>query len=230
MTESKRGISPNHHFGLNHEAAAKIESKLNNIDKEGFGDTFKIPVVDAAKASYEHLESLKQQIADTTADAQKAKQKAYEAYQEAHIDSLTGLYNRRHLDNYIKNFDNGKKPVIVFCDVDNLGAVNKLSGDKEGDDLIVTVSKKIKDSVRDKDLVIRKGGDEFVVIIEDYSNFEELNDKLSQRLKSKQILGPTFSFGIVQYDESQDSSLIDTIQRADDKMKEDYPNKRIVKP
>lgn len=232
MPEANREISPpqtivkkpNYYRALNSDAASRIQNELNNINQEGFGDNYKIPVIDAAQKLHDRLTGLEEKVSKFAADAQEAKK-------VAQTDSLTGLYNRRFLDNYVENFDSNRstKPAVIFCDADNLGAINKRKGDSFGDRLIINISKILQESVRDGDLVIRKGGDEFVIIIEKFSNFEELNNKLSQRFKSKQVLGPKFSFGIVQYDQFLDRSLVDTIQRANDKMREDYPDKKIVK-
>jgi len=147
-------------------------------------------------------------------------------------DSLTGLYNRRYLDDYTENFDKArtKKPVtVVFCDADDLGAINKQKGDAVGDKLLINISNILKDSVRQEDKVVRKGGDEFVIIIEDFSNFKELKEELSKRFKSRQTEDTRFSFGIVQYDSNQDRSFGDTIQRGNDLMRNDNPNKKILK-
>lgn len=147
-------------------------------------------------------------------------------------DSLTGLHNRRYLDDYIQRFDKArsKKPVVVaFCDADNLGAINKLKGDIYGDQLIRDIANILKSSVRNEDLVIRKGGDEFVIIIVDYTNFSDVENKLSQRLISNQSPEAKFSFGIVEYDFSIDKSLTDTIQRGNVQMKENNPGKKILK-
>lgn len=169
------------------------------------------PVLKAAQQSYEQLEKLKESV---------------------FIDSLTGAYNRSYLSNYVTRFDSTrtKNPIaIVFCDVDNLGAINKEKGDAAGDQLIIDVATNIKSSVRDEDIVIRKGGDEFVVIIEDFFDFEELKETLSDRFRSKHTPETKFSFGIVQYDPKQDISLNNTIQRGNDQMRRYFPHKRIPK-
>jgi len=169
------------------------------------------PVLKAAQQSYEQLQKLKESV---------------------FIDSLTGAYNRSYLSDYVTRFDSTrtKNPIaVVFCDVDNLGATNKEKGDAAGDQLIVDVATNIKSSVRDEDIVIRKGGDEFVVIIEDFFDFEELKETLSDRFESKQTPETRFSFGIVQYDPKQDISLNNTIQRGNDQMRRHFPHKRIPK-
>jgi len=167
----------------------------------------------------------------------KALEKAaQEAEKDRITDSLTGLYNRRYLDDFVKKFDQSrvKKPTaVIFCDADNLGAINKLFGDAAGDELLLSVASGLKNSVREEDTIIRKGGDEFLIFIQNFSTFDELKNQVSQRLKLNQDsdkkderFPKKFSFGIVQYDLSKDISLMDTVQRANDEMRIQTPNKK----
>lgn len=179
------------------------------------------------------IDDLRRKLAEANSIANEYKK-------DSIIDSLTKLYNRRYLDDYVTRFDlsRDKKPVsVLFCDVDGLGEINKILGDKAGDMLLVSTANFLTNSVRKGDIVIRKGGDEFVVIFEKYSNFEVLNNRLTERLKSKlteclkskQEPKMSFSFGIVEYDSNQDKSLLDTVERANYEMRQIYPNKKILK-
>ena len=217
MTENKGRILPENitikssktQFGLNPSAAADIQNQLDVIMDKSY-----VPPENPYLVAADNLKS-----------------KIDEAEENSIKDSLTGLYNRRYLDNYINRFDNSrnKKPVVVaFCDADDLGAINKLKGDIYGDRLIQDIANTLKHSVRNEDLVIRKGGDEFVIIIEDYTNFDEVRTILTQRLNSNQSSETKFSFGIVEYVPS-DKSLMDTIQRGNEKMKENNPSKKVPK-
>jgi diguanylate cyclase (GGDEF)-like protein len=163
---------------------------------------------------------------------QALQEKVEKAEKNSITDSLTGLHNRRYLDDYIENFDKTriKQPTtVIFCDIDNLGAINKEKGDSFGDELIKKTANTLLDVFRDEDKVIRKGGDELVILCENFGEFEEFNKEISDRLKSKQSPDLQFSFGIVQYDSSQDKSFSDTIQRSNDLMRENNPNKKIPK-
>ncbi len=71
------------------------------------------------------------------------------------IDPLTGIYNRRIIEN-IKNFS-----VIVMCDIDNFKDINDRFGHNVGDEVIKGVASILKNSIRDSDYVCRFGGDEF---------------------------------------------------------------------
>lgn len=216
MSETETN-QPRKTFGLNPEAVKRLDDSITKAL-----DPSSTPPEDYYLTAVDKL----------ALEINETEQRAIEAEKNSITDSLTGLYNRRYLDDYIKRFDNArnKKPVVVaFCDADNLGAINKLKGDIYGDQLIRDIANILKSSVRNEDLVIRKGGDEFVIIIEDYTNFSDVENKLSQRLISNQSPEAKFSFSIVEYDFSIDKSLTDTIQRGNVQMKENNPGKKILK-
>lgn len=166
------------------------------------------------------------------AAADKVKSQIDNAQKESVTDSLTGLYNRRFLDSYIENFDKSadkKNLIIAFCDIDSLGMVNKLKGDIYGDQLIKKTASLIKSQLKEEDLLVRKGGDEFIVITSSSSGSDEKMKELSTSLESVQTTDVKFSFGVVRFDSSQDLSLRDTIQRGDCQMKINNPLKKKIK-
>ena len=166
------------------------------------------------------------------AAADKVKSQIDNAQKESVTDSLTGLYNRRFLDSYIENFDKStdkKNLIIAFCDIDSLGMVNKLKGDIYGDQLIKETASLIKSQLKEEDLLVRKGGDEFIIISSLSSGSDKKMKELSASLASVQTDDIKFSFGVVRFDSSQDNSLRDTIQRGDCQMKINNPSKKKIK-
>lgn len=86
------------------------------------------------------------------------------------IDEFTGLYNRRALDITGKSmFDQAVKSrqscCFIFLDMDGLKKINDSWGHKEGDQAILSLAEILKASFRERDLVARYGGDEFVVLM-----------------------------------------------------------------
>jgi len=81
-------------------------------------------------------------------------------------DKLTGLYNRAFLDEEFVRFASGRyNPVgLISIDVDGLKQVNDNLGHGAGDSLLVKVAQILKKSFRDGDMIVRMGGDEFVVL------------------------------------------------------------------
>jgi diguanylate cyclase (GGDEF)-like protein len=86
----------------------------------------------------------------------------------AHCDALTGLGNRMLLDQVISSWQpNGAEALslaVIMIDLDRFKQVNDTLGHGAGDTLLKLVAKRIKSAARADDLVIRMGGDEFVVL------------------------------------------------------------------
>jgi diguanylate cyclase (GGDEF)-like protein len=85
-------------------------------------------------------------------------------------DPLTGLLNRRTMDNVLKReFNRAKRyatPLsLLFLDLDDFKVVNGLYGHDIGDDLLKYVAKHLEEMSRKSDVVARFAGDEFVIIL-----------------------------------------------------------------
>ncbi|MCR5106054.1 MAG: family 43 glycosylhydrolase [Eubacterium sp.] len=97
-------------------------------------------------------------------------------------DYLTGLYNRQGMYEIWRDAIAKQEYVqIIFIDVDNFKSVNDMYGHKEGDKTLIKISEIICDNVRDKDAVIRLGGDELVIMQPGSSERESLK-KLAHRI------------------------------------------------
>lgn len=89
---------------------------------------------------------------------------------QALTDALTGLGNRRLLEQEMpplltRAHQVGASLGVLFIDLDGFKAVNDTLGHKQGDVLLQEIANNIKESLRQDDLVVRIGGDEFVVVI-----------------------------------------------------------------
>ncbi len=105
------------------------------------------------------------------------KQKEKLDYQ-AHHDSLTGLANRILFnDRLIKGIAQakrkGKKMALLFIDLDHFKEINDSLGHDIGDRVLQSVTKLLKNVVREEDSIARLGGDEFTVLLADLSNGED---------------------------------------------------------
>ena len=101
-------------------------------------------------------------------------------------DSLTDLYNRRFLQEYTETLVAGvlrrKKIVgLIMCDLDFFKQVNDTHGHAVGDAVLKETANIIKRTVRSSDLVIRFGGEEFLVLIMDTTEGESL--KLAEKIR-----------------------------------------------
>lgn len=79
-------------------------------------------------------------------------------------DPLTGLANRRALDRRVDELS-GQPFAVIVCDLDSFKPVNDQHGHAAGDEVLRAVAARLMQQCRDKDLVVRPGGDEFVVVL-----------------------------------------------------------------
>ncbi|WP_312224030.1 PleD family two-component system response regulator [Rhizobium rhizoryzae] len=87
-------------------------------------------------------------------------------------DGLTGLHNRRYLDNHLKTLFNRaaarSRPLSVcITDIDRFKSVNDTYGHDAGDEILREFARRIRSTVRGADLACRYGGEEFVVVMPD---------------------------------------------------------------
>jgi diguanylate cyclase (GGDEF)-like protein len=90
--------------------------------------------------------------------------------EKARIDGLTGIPNRRRLDEFLlKEWDRHRKlqqPLsLLLCDVDYFKCFNDLYGHQAGDECLRTIAKTITACLRSDDLVARYGGEEFAMVL-----------------------------------------------------------------
>ena len=97
----------------------------------------------------------------------------------AHHDQLTGLPNRHYLTAFlpeaIAEAQAAKTMLgVVFLDLDRFKHINDTRGHETGDKLLQEVATRLRAVVRDSDVVIRMGGDEFVVVFRNVKSYDEV--------------------------------------------------------
>ncbi|MCM1123329.1 MAG: GGDEF domain-containing protein [Eubacterium sp.] len=92
----------------------------------------------------------------------------------ANTDFLTGLYNRRHVYEYIEQMQEG--PIVVFCiDLNKFKSINDVYGHQEGDRVLVLTAKVLQNCMQGS-LIARTGGDEFLVVMEGEHTEQEIEE------------------------------------------------------
>lgn len=142
--------------------------------------------------------------------------------QEAIHDSLTGLFNRRHLDEILPiEFARSKRAnsplTILMLDIDYFKKINDTYGHQVGDAVLQSVGNALKASVRAGDIVCRFGGEEFILVFpgmqaqDGQVRAEKLRRMIaSQTISEKnQLISVTISIGGSVY--PQDGNLYDEL-------------------
>ena len=90
-------------------------------------------------------------------------------------DPLTALYNRRHFQNFIneargeadRRRDEIEKPVqaLLLIDLDHFKLINDQFGHAAGDAVLIAVARRLRDTLRETDMIVRWGGEEFLVFV-----------------------------------------------------------------
>ncbi|MCA1604804.1 MAG: diguanylate cyclase, partial [Acidobacteria bacterium] len=152
-------------------------------------------------------------------------------------DGLTGLYNHRTFYerlaeelNRAKRYDSPL--TIVLVDLDNFKAVNDLKGHPFGDHILVKCAERLRESLRQTDIICRYGGDEFGLILTETTrdHAETMMRRLSRdftELGKREAAAPHFgmSFGLSAHPEDE-GTVRSLVKAADDRL---ITNKRTRK-
>lgn len=106
----------------------------------------------------------------THTDISERKESEELIWKQANFDALTGLPNRRmffdRLSEEIKRAARAKQVfALMFIDLDEFKEVNDDLGHRAGDELLIRVSKRLSQCIRESDTLARLGGDEFTIIL-----------------------------------------------------------------
>ena len=139
---------------------------------------------------------------------------------QAHVDGLTGLANRRHSEEALtaelsRAARFGGSLSVVMTDLDNFKAVNDEHGHPVGDTVLRRFARLLEASVRDVDTAARWGGEEFLLILPgtDAEGATQLAERIRTRLEETTLLTPegipiraTASFGVAAAGEDEVSA------------------------
>lgn len=147
--------------------------------------------------------------------------------QQASRDGLTGLYNRRMLDQHLPQVvercrTDHESLSLLMIDVDNFKLVNDTLGHTAGDNLLTEVGQLIRSHIREQDLAFRFGGDEFVLLLPGMKpgeaqalakRLETLMDQIGKALDVKRH--PRLSIGLCSLDDLDHPTADALLEHAD---------------
>lgn len=152
---------------------AKDESiEIREIENDG---TVKRTIVELTKMFDETTGKLI--LVGSSRDIIEQKEVEKRLKEEARKDSLTGLYNQAYAKKLINQYLNNKNPFdccgLIVLDVDYFKSVNDRYGHLFGDEVIIVLANLLKEIFdEESSVVMRAGGDEFVIFVQDTSNIE----------------------------------------------------------
>jgi diguanylate cyclase (GGDEF)-like protein len=123
------------------------------------------------------------------------------------MDTLTTAYNR----NILGKASSEQYDAIILMDLDNFKAYNDKYGHQKGDQLLIKFTEIVKNNLRQEDIVVRYGGDEFVVLLHGISIIDaehvalRISHDLEDSTQAEDHLG--VSYGIEKMEHSLDSDL-----------------------
>jgi len=157
-------------------------------------------------------------------DITQMKEHQEQLEQFAHYDALTALPNRvlladRLQQAMIRNMRNDKSLAVVFLDLDGFKQVNDKHGHNLGDQLLVALTHRMKEALREGDTLARFGGDEFVAVLVDLERPQDCEPVLSRLLEATSapvtiddmVLQVSASLGVTVY--PQDNADAEQLMR-----------------
>ena len=214
------------------ERLGRQTSKLSeHIEKAGIQDLMG-EVVQQLRDIQSSGEDFHQRLDESHYEIKQLRERLQQAEAESKHDFLTGVYNRRALDEallieteqaerYIKDLS------ILMIDIDHFKPFNDKWGHQMGDEVLKAVSKAITKSIRGKDFVARFGGEEFTVLLPETpvsgarvvaENIRKTiaNAKLQRKGSHEDIGRITVSIGAARYRIGENDTVPYLLKRADE--------------
>lgn len=116
---------------------------------------------------------------------------SFTATDKADHDALTGLYNRRGGEHLIRNYvANGVTGAFMLIDIDDFKHINDTYGHAAGDETLKAIGRSLRENFRESDVVMRMGGDEFIVYAVGMADINHVTDRLEKTKASLHNIHP----------------------------------------
>ena len=127
-------------------------------------------LVDELSQATERATNLEESFAATSQELDQVRKSFSQAEQQAHTDELTGLANRRSLNQFLRSaqaraMEDGQPLSVLLFDIDHFKSLNDSYGHQVGDQVLRLVAGILKQTVREDDLAARYGGEEMMIVL-----------------------------------------------------------------
>lgn len=182
-------------FSSNKQSAEFYHNIMQVLQEKGFwiGETWNRRKNGELYAEMKTISAVRDTQGNTTnhvvlcSDITQKKEHQDQLEHMAKFDILTGLPNRSLLADrlsqaMVKCQRKDESLAVVFLDIDNFKAINDKHGHNVGDQLLIIVSHRMKEALREGDTLARLGGDEFIAVLTDLVNTEDCQPVLERLL------------------------------------------------
>ena len=173
--------------------------------------------------------ALETNFLDTSKELDKIRDSLKVAEQRSNTDALTGLANRRSLEEFFRSaqiaaMETGEPLSVLMIDIDHFKKFNDNYGHQVGDQVLRLVAKVLHENVRDVDLAARYGGEELIAVLPG-ANLVACTEvaerirrriseaRLTRRATGQEIASVTVSIGVAQFRLAESAEA--TIERCD---------------
>jgi diguanylate cyclase (GGDEF)-like protein len=164
-------------FRGNVDTGMFIDCLLQATENGVYESEIEVPGNTALRLRWAHLKIIRsgENLAVRLRDVSEAKAHVAELKRRGNEDMLTGLPNRHWIQGFLPEAlhraqQENEHLALLFIDLDNFKKVNDTAGHAAGDELLKHAAQRLQEAVRPHDKVVRFGGDEFVVIVEDIAH------------------------------------------------------------
>ncbi len=186
---------------------------LNALDKLIYFDTTLVfdTYIDSLVGEIESAKNKAEAYAEILEE--KVAERTRQLKALAHTDALTGLPNRRVLETQMEQamlraMRHNRLLAVCMLDLDDFKPINDTYGHEIGDEVLMTLGKRLSNTLRKSNFIARYGGDEFVLLLEDLAGHADLTQVLQKieaiitvpiRLSNGKSVQIEASMGVVLY-------------------------------
>ncbi|MDO8399365.1 MAG: GGDEF domain-containing protein [Bradyrhizobium sp.] len=181
----------------------------------------------------------------STQELDRIRNSLKEAEQRSNTDALTGLANRRSLDEFLRSaqivaMEKGEPLSVLLIDIDHFKDFNDTFGHQVGDQVLRLVAKVLQENVRDQDLAARYGGEELFAVlpgadldvcagVAERIRGRISDARLTRRTTGLEISSVTVSIGVAQFKLAESAeAMIERCDRALYRAKRSGRNKTVT--